>query len=218
MTLRLIGAGLPRTGTSSLRDGLGHVLGAPVYHMSEALARPEHASTWVAAIGGQPPVWDEFLAGYAAGVDAPFSTCWRDLAAAYPDAPVLLSHRRSAEVWHRSMAATVLVRTRAMLAKDDGADPMVSLFRVIFDGVFTDLDDPEDLKAGYDRHLEQVRAEIDPARLVEWQPGDGWEPICRALDAPVPDRPFPHVNSTADYVARSEARARSTGRSATRKT
>ncbi len=208
MTLQLIGAGLPRTGTSSLREGLGHVLGAPVYHMSEAFAHPEHAPTWVAAIQGHPPVWDEFLARYAAGVDVPFSTCWRYLAAAYPDAPVLLSHRGSAEVWYRSMDATVLVRTRAMLAKDDDADPMVSLFRVIFDGVFTDLDDPEDVKAGYERHLEQVRAEIDPGRLVEWQPGDGWEPICRALDAPVPDQPFPHVNSTADYLARSEARAR----------
>jgi hypothetical protein len=208
MTLRLIGAGLPRTGTSSLREGLGHLLGEPVYHMSEALAHPEHAPTWVAATQGHPPVWEDFLTGYAAGVDVPFSTCWRNLAAAYPDAPVLLSHRSSAAVWYRSMAATVLVRTRAMLAKDDDADPMVRLFRVMFEGIFTDLDDPEDLKAGYERHLEQVRAEIDPERLVEWQPRDGWEPICRALDEPVPDQPFPHLNSTADYLARAEARAR----------
>ncbi|MBA2716840.1 MAG: hypothetical protein H0U51_07290 [Propionibacteriales bacterium] len=31
MTLRLIGAGLPRTGTSSLREALRHLLDAPVY-------------------------------------------------------------------------------------------------------------------------------------------------------------------------------------------
>jgi hypothetical protein len=100
-----------------------------------------------------------------------------------------------------------------MLAKDDGTDPMVPLFRVMFDGVFTDLDDPEDVRAGYERHLEEVRAAIDPGRLVEWQPGDGWGPICRALHAPVPDWPFPHVNSTADYLVRAEARARAeTGR------
>src|SRR5919107_2392400 len=104
-----------RTGTSSLRDALRHLLDAPVYHMSEAFAHPEHARTWVAAINGDPPVWSQFLAGYAAGVDAPFSNCWRDLAVAYPDAPVLLSHRGSADVWHRSMAATVLPRTREML-------------------------------------------------------------------------------------------------------
>ncbi len=76
----------------------------------------------MAAVQGDPPVWDDFLAGYAAGVDTPFSSCWRNLAAAYPDAPVLLSHRGSAEAWHRSMDVTVLARTRDMLAIDDGAD------------------------------------------------------------------------------------------------
>ena len=45
VTLRLIGAGLPRTGTSSLREALRHLLDAPIYHMSEAFAHPEHAST-----------------------------------------------------------------------------------------------------------------------------------------------------------------------------
>ena len=207
MPLRLIGAGLPRTGTSSLREALRHLLDAPIYHMSEAFAHPEHASTWVAAIEGDPPVWDDFLAGYAAGVDAPFSTCWRDLAAAYPEAPVLLSHRGSAKVWHRSMNATVLPRTREMLARDDD-DPMVPLFRVIFSDLFTDADDPEDVMAGYERWLVEVRAEIAPERLLEWQPGDGWEPICRALGVPVPNLPFPHENSTADYVARADVRAR----------
>ena len=206
MTLRLIGAGLPRTGTSSLREALRHLLDAPVYHMSEAFAHPEHATTWVAAIKGDPPVWDDFLAEYAAGVDAPFSNCWRDLAAAYPDAPVLLSHRGSAEVWHRSMAATVLPRTREMLLRPDD-DPMVPLFRVIFADLCTDAEDPDDLMAGYERWLVEVRSEIAPGRLIEWQPGDGWEPICRALGVPVPDLPFPHENSTADYVARAQIRA-----------
>lgn len=207
MALQLIGAGLPRTGTSSLREALQYLLGAPVYHMSEAFARPEHACTWVAAIEGAPPDWDAFLGGYAAGVDAPFSNCWRDLAATYPHAPVLLSHRGEPEVWYRSMAATVLPRTRQMLAK--GADdPMVALFRVIFRDLFTDAEDRDDVIAGYERWLAQVRAEISPQRLVEWQPGDGWNPICRALGLPVPDRPFPHENSTAAYVARTQLRAR----------
>ncbi|QWZ09728.1 hypothetical protein KRR39_08320 [Nocardioides panacis] len=41
MVLQLIGSGLPRTGTSSLREALRHLLGAPVYHMSEAFAHPD---------------------------------------------------------------------------------------------------------------------------------------------------------------------------------
>lgn len=206
MSLKLIGAGLPRTGTSSLRDALGFLLDAPIYHMSETFAHPEHATTWVSAIEGNPPKWDTLLAGYAAGVDVPFSNCWRDLAAAYPDAPVLLSHRGDAEVWYRSMEATVLPRTREMLAKD-AEDPMVPLFRVIFNGVFTDMDDRDQVIAGYDRWLSEVREQIEPGRLVEWLPGDGWEPICIALGMPIPDRPFPHENSTAAYVARKNERS-----------
>lgn len=206
MGLQLIGAGLPRTGTSSLREALRYLLDAPVYHMSEAFAHPEHARTWVDALNGDLPEWEDFLAGYAAGVDAPFSNCWRELAAAYPDAPVLLSRRADREVWYRSMEATVLPRMREMLAKDD-ADPMVTLFRVIFRDLFTDADDRDEAMAGYERWLDEVRAEIAPDRLIEWQPGDGWDPICRALGMPVPDRPFPHENSTADYLARNERRA-----------
>jgi hypothetical protein len=207
MSLRLIGAGLPRTGTSSLREALRLLLGAPVYHMSEAFAHPEHAPIWVAAMRGHPPDWDRFLAGYAAGVDTPFSTCWRELAAAHPTAPVLLSHRSSAETWYRSMERTVLARTREMVGRDD-ADPMVPLFRTMFHEDFSDLDDPDDVRAGYERRLRDVRAEIGPERLVEWQPSDGWEPLCRALGVPVPDRPFPHENTTADFLARAEARRR----------
>ncbi len=207
MALQLIGTGLPRTGTSSLREALRYLLNAPVYHMSEAFAHPEHARTWVAALEGDPPEWEDFLAGYVAGVDTPFSNCWRELAAAYPDAPVLLSHRGDREVWYRSMEVTVLPRTHEMWAKDD-ADPMVPLFKVMFRDIFTDAHDRDEIMAGYERWSRDVRAEIAPERLVEWQPGDGWEPICYALGVPVPDRPFPHENSTAAYLARTEVRAR----------
>lgn len=210
MPLQLIGAGLPRTGTSSLREALRYLLNAPIYHMSETLRHPEHAAVWVDAIEGNPPEWDIFLAGYAAGVDAPFSNCWSDLAAAYPEAPVLLSHRGDPEIWYRSMEATVLPRTREILRKG-ASDPLVPLFEVLFSGVFADIDDRDQIIAGYERWLTEVRGQVEPGRLVEWSPGDGWEPICAALGVPVPDWTFPHENSTASYVARKDERARRDG-------
>jgi hypothetical protein len=36
-------------------------------------------------------------------------------------------------------------------------------------------------------------------RLLEWSPGDGWEPICNALALAVPDEPFPHANSADEF-------------------
>jgi hypothetical protein len=57
----------------------------------------------------------------------------------------------------------------------------------------------------YERHNERVRERIPPERLVEWRPGDGWAPLCAALGVAVPDEPFPHVNTTAEFQASTTA-------------
>jgi hypothetical protein len=104
------------------------------------------------------------------------------------------------------MAPTVLTRIHEVLAADEDG-PLTELFGVFLSDVIDDLDDPDDVRAAHDRRLEQVRSAIPADRLVEWQPGDGWEPLCRALDVAVPVVPFPHENSTADFLARRAARA-----------
>jgi hypothetical protein len=62
-------------------------------------------------------------------------------------------------------------------------------------------DDPDVAMAAYERHNAEVRAGVPPERLVEWRPGDGWEPLCEALGLPVPEDRFPHENTTADFRA-----------------
>jgi len=42
---------------------------------------------------------------------------------------------------------------------------------------------------------------LAPEKLIDWHPGDGWEPICDKLGLPVPSDPFPHVNTTDDFRA-----------------
>jgi hypothetical protein len=46
-----------------------------------------------------------------------------------------------------------------------------------------------------------VRSTAPADRLVEWHPGDGWDPVCAALGTAIPDKPFPHVNTTSDFRA-----------------
>src|SRR5690242_16311928 len=93
MTLRVVGAGLGRTGTHSLKLALEQLLGAPCYHMAEVFEHPEHVPLWDQATRGEMPDWDALFDGYGAAVDWPMAAFWREIGEAYPDALILLSVR-----------------------------------------------------------------------------------------------------------------------------
>jgi hypothetical protein len=60
----------------------------------------------------------------------------------------------------------------------------------------------------FHRHDEEVRRTIPKDRLLVYQASEGWEPLCRFLGVPIPDAPFPSVNSREEFKARvAKARA-----------
>ena len=205
--LCVVGAGLGRTGTHSLMLALEQLVGGRCYHMAEVMERPDDVPVWHAAIGGEQPDWRTFLAEYQATVDWPACAFWRELAAANPGAVVLLSVRESAETWWKSFEATIA----AGLAKPVPADqPDWAVRRkMVVDmlaATFTpDWREREAAIAAYETHNAAVRAAVPPERLVEWQPADGWEPLCSALNVPVPTEPFPRSNSTEEFRASQHA-------------
>ena len=99
MTLKVVGAGLGRTGTHSLKIALEQLLGGPCYHMLEVFGRPDDIPVWHAAVNGEMPDWNSFLSEYRAAVDWPASAFWREILAANPDAVVLLSSRDTEGWW-----------------------------------------------------------------------------------------------------------------------
>ncbi|MEP6640388.1 MAG: sulfotransferase family protein [Gaiellales bacterium] len=201
--LRVVGAGLGRTGTHSLMLALEQLLGGRCYHMAEVIERPDDVPVWHAAIAGEQPDWRTFLDEYAATVDWPACAFWQELAAANPGAIVLLSVRASAEAWWKSFEATIA----AGLAKPVPADqPDWAVRRKMvvemLAATFTpDWHEREAAIAAYEAHNASVRAAVPPGRLVEWQPADGWEPLCSVLNVPVPAEPFPRSNSTEEFQA-----------------
>lgn len=201
MTVRLqvVGVGLGRTGTNSLKLALEQLLGGRCHHMHEVFARPEAIGLWTAAAEGRPD-WDAVFDGDVATVDWPGAAFWRELVAANPDALVLLSRRASADDWWRSASRTIFVHLQAEGAPAEVADWM-GVVRGLLGRHGIDPADEAASKAAYERHLEAVRAEVPPSRLLEWTPGDGWEPLCTALGVAVPDEPFPHVNTEAEFRA-----------------
>jgi len=193
--LQVVGAGLGRTGTMSLKLALERLLGAPCYHMLEVFQHPEHVPVWHAAARGEPVDWRRLFAGYAAAVDWPVGSFWPEVAAAFPEAWILLS-TRSAESWWKS-ASTTIFPTSAKAA----GTPWHAMWMELVQRRFTPrLDDRDAAIAAYERHNADVRARAPRPRLLEWTAADGWAPLCRALGVAVPDAPFPHANSSAEFL------------------
>jgi hypothetical protein len=203
LAVRVIGAGLGRTGTTSLKAALERVVGEPCYHMNELWDRPDDLPIWRQASRGESADWRSLLSGYGAVVDWPAASYWPELAAAFPDAVVLLSVRATPEQWWTSASTTIFP---VLTDNRVDEDPWIRQWSEMMDRTMRDrftmrLDDRECAIAAYEKHNAMVRAQVDPERLVVWQPGDGWAPLCRALDLPEPDAPFPHENTTAEFLA-----------------
>ena len=178
MTVQVIGAGLGRTGTLSLKAALEQLLGAPCYHMVELFKHPEHVQAWEQALDGRTTEWDTLFAGYGATVDWTGAAFFADLADAYPDAIVLLS-TRDPDDWWRSFRDTTLENLQSEVDPDDPWERAIApakqlTFRLLTDRFTPDWADELGAKAAYERHNAAVRAAIPPGRLVEWRPGDGW--------------------------------------------
>ncbi len=196
MALQIIGAGIGRTGTHSLKVALERLLGGPCYHMVEVFGHPEHVPQWHAAMRDEAVDWPTLFAGYVATVDWPGGGVWQPIAEAFPDALILLSSRRTADEWYTSASRTIFPATNQ---PPPGMDDWNAMTVDMIARVTPDWHDAEASKAGYERHNAEVRARVPADRLIDWQPPDGWGPLCAALDVPEPDEPFPVTNTTDEF-------------------
>jgi hypothetical protein len=183
---------------------LERLLGAPCYHMIEVFQHPEHVPQWHQAMLGNEPDWNVLMSGYAAAVDWPASACWPELMHAFPDALVLLSVR-DPEAWWQSANETIF----AGLDKNPIAPPgWLEMAHAMLENRWcANYRDRAASIAAFEKHNAQVRATVPPERLLVWQAGDGWAPICKALNLEIPDEPFPRTNTREEWRARAAARA-----------
>jgi hypothetical protein len=207
-SLRVVGAGLGRTGTHSLKIALEKLLGAPCYHMVEVFKRPPDMETWRAAANGKLPDWHKLFDGYAAVVDWPAAAFWSEIAEAFPDAVILFSYR-DADAWWKSATRTIFEGFRREETPADApVNPRVNpAFIPMITDLFTKTFTPDFLqeapaKAAFEHHNADVRKRAPKNRLVEWQAKDGWGPLCAALGVTVPSEPFPLTNTTEEFRAR----------------
>ncbi len=204
MSLEIVGAGFGRTGTMSLKLALEQLGLGPCYHMFEVQRAPERAGDWIDALDGKAVDWDRVFEGYRATVDWPGCYFWRELAQAFPEAKVLLS-KREATGWYKSVMNTIANVIKSEGAKDAPGNErhaVVMARRVTLDATFGgDIDDEARTIAVYEAHNQAVIDTIAPQRLLVYEPGQGWEPLCDFFGVPVPESDYPHTNTTESFRA-----------------
>lgn len=105
--LWVIGAGLPRTGTSSLKAALELLGFGPCHHMSELFDKPIRSIQLAKALDGDPINFRALMQGYGSTVDAPTVEFYKEIHQSYPNAKIVLTVRDSAEKWFESVENTI---------------------------------------------------------------------------------------------------------------
>jgi hypothetical protein len=211
--MKLIGVGLPRTGTLSQKIALEMLGFAPCYHMVNVLSDLDEATRWRQALDGDVSP-GEILKAFEATVDWPGAFFHRELIDLYPDAKVLLSVR-DGDAWARSMRETIwgviygdcLIRhmSDARCTIDAHWDGYTNLMAEMWrrSGLIGDAETTaEEMAAAMARYNREVADAVPGERLLVWSVGDGWAPLCEFLEVPVLEAEFPRVNDSAQFCER----------------
>lgn len=197
--MQVIGLGVGRTGTYSLKLALNRLGLGPCHHMEEVLMNQgTQMPLWTAAAAGYPD-WPAIYNGYQSAVDWPTAGFHRELAEAYPDTRFVITVRNP-DNWVDSFQSTIYQLGADRDRVRDEMQPWVDMaFRVIEKTGFTPGLDRDGLRCAFDAHVEAVKATIPADRLLVYQVKDGWQPLCEYLGLPVPDEPFPRSNDRSEF-------------------
>ncbi|MFT4562303.1 MAG: hypothetical protein ACI9BW_002047 [Gammaproteobacteria bacterium] len=196
MTLSVIGAGFGRTGTLSMKSAL-EILGfGPCHHMLEVNSDVAQRDTWRSIAAGEDAHWDLVFTGYRSCVDWPSAFYWQELSEHFPNAKILLTVR-DAEKWYSSISNTIFPSLQSSTDSESVGVKLIA--ERVFGGI---LDDKQHAIELYERNTSHVQAAFDSDRLLTYEIGDGWEPLCRFLNVPMPNVEFPETNSTKEFNQR----------------
>ena len=197
--MQVIGAGVGRTGTYSLKLAINRLGLGPCHHMEAVLQdMAVQVPLWSDAVEGRPD-WQRIYRGFASAVDWPTACFFRELVATYPEAKFVLT-LRDPDRWADSFAATIY----KLLAGRDLDSPDKRAWLEMADRVITRTGFPPGLgqnalRDAFVAHNEAVKATIPADRLLVYEVKHGWGPLCEFLGTPVPDEPFPRTNDRVEF-------------------
>jgi len=207
----MIGVGLPRTGTTSTKKALELILPGKCYHFNESL---NHEEQWTRICDGK--MSDEefknlFLSnGFVACVDTPLVFSYERLMRLFPGAKIVLNVRDPSS-WVRSMEKTLCVNnayivsfpmiltkwlnpitkhfaeSTAMYWNMKKMKPYEEMIEQTFKGNGEEY---------FKQHIDKMKESIPKEKLLVFNVKEGWEPLCKFFNVPIPNEPFPNFNDS----------------------
>lgn len=213
MSLKIIGAGLPRTGTNTLKESLEQLGLKHVYHMKELLVNPDKLYLWKQLDETGDTNWDALYEGYDGTVDFPGYPWYKEHMKHYPDAKVILTVR-DFESWYKSVDSTVFragpqtpseklkMLTKLLFsARARKVVRVIKWFKKVFfaERLQGKFEDKAFAQKFWEDHLAEVKASVPKEKLLVYDVREGWGPLCAFLGVPEPAEPLPHLNKKENF-------------------
>jgi hypothetical protein len=127
----------------------------------------------------------------------------------FPDALVLLSIRDPASWWESASETILRPHDNNPFATAEWKAMIAAMFAKLWKSGQMDRDRA---LAAFEANIARVPREVPANRLLVWNARDGWEPICKALDLPIPEEPFPRTNTREEWREREKLRTGNAGK------
>ncbi|KAJ5093755.1 hypothetical protein N7456_009616 [Penicillium angulare] len=210
--VQVIGAGLPRTATSSLQAALEQLGFNPCLHMAQVLPHPKRIQLLIDAAKEEDTARRQKLVhqltdGYPAVTDMPAVFFLEDLMDLHPEAKVVLGVRSNPELWSQSIEESFrfFFSPRfffvGLLWQTDRLWYQMNMYIIEWcQRKFGQMDVFQ--PAMYELYNQAVReaAKKRGREVLEFKAEDGWKPLCDYLGKDVPTAPFPRVNEKKTFT------------------
>ena len=222
-SFQIIGVGLGRTGTTSLRQALQDLGYSPCHHWDATYEQPEHINrlwkeVYHTAFGNQDhdenhldDLLKVIFKGYLATVDCPGYMFYEKFMKWNPEAKIILSVRDSPEQFAKSMQEAFFPERKKswlkrkfweMLQVFTFPEHQYWIVQYANEVHGMDIIHPNaDLSLMYTEWVSKIIETVPREKLLVYNVKEGWDPLCKFLGVNVPDHPFPRKNNSQEMVA-----------------
>lgn len=233
--VKIIGAGLCRTGTTSTVVALDSLGFGPVYHYNELIVRDLMDKWMQFCDGNREPILSDLKShGYQSTLDLPMICFFDDIMKEFPNAKVLLTVRDSPKSWVKSFRNTVwqilvlpyYCGVNVLLGGSIGGQCKVRRNKKLYDFLFQTICDKgnsvskkkliwnswtvtdAELETFYENWIAYVKSTVPAEKLLIFNAKDGKEPLARFCNKPAPSTKMPHANVGGQFNLRKKVMER----------